>query len=348
MCTYRRKEKIELRKQVSEMTHIAEKAARPPFCLFCGKKTSLCNSHIVPKFILKNIDEKGMVCYSSALVKDFDDIFDSKKGINNAFTFHLICRECDKKLFAHYEDPRSILEFEKLDEDARKVILIEMAMKTHLAHIFRKVFSYSIFSRLYPQEAQGFRGAGIRTGQEIDNEEHMQYLSELLQAKDDPGFDFELLYDKMLDYDVGIATQTIIAYVYDLKGNMLFSPFDHERAALFKYFYLMILPINGKTRIFFYIEKENLPKVKNIIEQFNALTEEEKLHFLFISLIVYDEQFYINPVLLKTIKKDKKLCKLFVQADASSGSEKNCRKIKNFRKYNNYLRNQNPQRQYYN
>lgn len=64
----------------------------------------------------------------------------------------------------------------------------------------------------------------------------------------------------------------------------------------------------------------------------------QKLHFLFISLIVYDEQFYINPILQEKIKKDKKLVKLYTTTDLASISGSTCKQIKNFKKYNNYLK----------
>ena len=48
----------------------------------------------------------------------------------------------------------------------------------------------------------------------------------------------------------------------------------------------MILPYNGKTRVIFYIERKYKNLVAPIIQQFNELNEEEKLHFLFISLMI--------------------------------------------------------------
>ena len=337
-----RKTDIEFKKQMSSLMHKAEQAAKPPFCLFCGEESSLCNSHTVPRFILKHIDEKGMVCYGYSLVNYLDNLIDTKKGINNAFNYYLICRDCDQKQFAHYEKPESILDYDHLDDKTKNIVLIEMALKTHLAHMFRKAQTYNMNSMLFPDVYKKFQETRHKTAYEIDIEDHRRYLIDLLCAKEDASIEFEVLYNKLLDYEVGIATQTIIAYIYDLQGNILFNPHYYSTADSTKYFYLVILPIEGKTRILFYIEKQYVPIVKNIVEQFNALTEEEKLHFLFMSLIVYDEQFYINPILLKTIRKDKKLCKLFVQADSNRGLTKHCKKIKNLRKYNNYLLNKNP------
>ncbi len=87
----------------------------------------------------------------------------------------------------------------------------------------------------------------------------------------------------------------------------------------------------------FYIERKYKYLVKSIIDDFLSLSDEEKLHFIFISLIIYDEQFYINPTLQQRIKDDKKLVKLYTTTDAYLLNGNARKEIKNFRKYNNYL-----------
>ena len=95
---------IYIKKKISYYTKEAEHKAKGTECIICGKKcSSFCNSHIVPKFILKNIDKNGYV-YSSAELMDLD--YKNKMGISNANTFQVICNECDKKYFACYEDER--------------------------------------------------------------------------------------------------------------------------------------------------------------------------------------------------------------------------------------------------
>ena len=101
---------------------------------------------------------------------------------------------------------------------------------------------------------------------------------------------------------------------------------------------MVIFPYKGKTRILFYIEKKNKNLVQQVIDQFNTLTDEEKLHFIFMSLIIYDEQFYISPKLHDEIVKDKKLTRLYRNIEKiSENNWQNCKEIMNFRKYNNYL-----------
>ena len=330
---------IQLKKDIAELFNIVEKASKPDHCVLCGKKEApICYSHIVPQFILKGIADKGMVCYGQSLFDKTSDFIQTKKGVKNAFTFRLICRDCDKKQFSNYENPDAILDFETLSNDKKNSVLIEMALKTHLSHIYSKVKSLKFREAVYHEELQRIHDLGLATAFEIDIQEHFQYVNSLKKSRKSTSFTFDVLYNELLDYEVGIATQTIIAYQYDLNGNQLFDPKDFATTDLVKYFYLMILPHNGKTRVLFYIERKHQNFVKPIVEQFNALTQEEKLHFLFISLIVYDEQFYINPILQEKIKKDKKLVKLYTTTDLASISGNACKQIKNFKKYNNYLK----------
>lgn len=118
----------------------------------------------------------------------------------------------------------------------------------------------------------------------------------------------------------------------------MYHPNDTTFKAVFKYFYLVIFPYKNKTRILFYIEKSSKYLVQNIIDEFYTLNEEEKLHFIFMSLIIFDEQFYINTTLHDEMIKDVKLIKLYRDIEYKFGvGWENCKEIMNFREYNNYL-----------
>ena len=330
--------KLEFKKDWSDFCHQVEQNSQPEHCLLCGKKmTSPCNSHVVPQFILKRIAEKGMVCYGQSLFRNArnNDFARTTTGISNAFTFRLICKDCDQARFRHYESPDAILNFHNFNREEQKQILAEMAIKTHLSHIYTKVKTYIQNAMQYPALMEGFHACGGQTAYELDIQEHMTYIQTLIGFQKSTSFPFIVLYDRLLDYETNIATQTIIAYTHDLKGDQLFDPRDFSQAELTHYFYLMILPYQEKTRVLFYVEKKFQSHVRSVIDDFNALSEEEKLHFLFVSLIIYDEQFYISPSLQEKMAKDRKIVKLYTKTDNSGSSGKN--EIANFRKYHNYL-----------
>lgn len=340
MCLIKliRKRKIE----ESRFSGAVKRHSKSDECLMCGRKiTSPCNSHVVPQFVLKGIAENGYVSYGHALNKTNVGGIKKTTGINNAYTFRLLCERCEHKYFKHYENPDNILGFNLLTESEQKIILCEMALKTHLAHIamkYERLIAMDIAScgRLSKAEKDG-----LVLADRLDINEHLHYKTKLKGAMKSNKNPFVILYDKLLDYGTKIATQTIINYNFDLNGNQIFDPDLLIKSNQCRYFYLMILPMKGKTRVMFYIEREylNVANVLPIVKDFKALSDDEKLHFLFISLIIHDEQFYLTPSFGDMIfKKDKRLVRLYSSTDISGGKSTDCQmKIIKFREYANYL-----------
>ena len=81
---------IEVRKKVNKMLSEARKKAKPPKCILCGKEqSSFCNSHSVPKMVLKNIAKAGKLYHANKLIEI--PVVDKEKGISNSGTFYFIC-----------------------------------------------------------------------------------------------------------------------------------------------------------------------------------------------------------------------------------------------------------------
>lgn len=81
----------DLKKQLNDLNCKIYKDIKATNCMLCGNAmTSPCNSHTVPQFVLKEIVIKGKVCYGQTLSKVKE--IDTEKGVNNAFTFKLICK----------------------------------------------------------------------------------------------------------------------------------------------------------------------------------------------------------------------------------------------------------------
>ena len=332
-----RKNEIEERKQVAELMKKVEHDIKPSHCLLCGKNiSSCCNSHVVPQFVLKGIAENGMVRYGQSLNDKQSIHLQTLTGIKNAFTFKLICNECDNKMFSNYEKPEVIEGFDKFDLERQKKILTEMAIKSHLSHIQMKLKMKALNNNVHPGVMEMFCNNDIKTAYEIDLKEHKDYISHLKTLHKKSSFPFVVLFNKLYDYKMNLTTQTIISYIYDLDGNQIYNPKDVLSSDITKYFYLMILPFKDKTRVIFYIEKKNIDVEQAVVDGFCKLSDDEKLHFLFISLIIHDEQFYIKPALYDILRKDRKLSQLYTNTDTFWNYNAH-REIVNFRKYKNYL-----------
>ena len=323
------------KKQESKFIREANKYAKADECVLCGRKmTSPCNSHVVPQFVLKGIAENGKVAYGHSLNMFDVGGLDRITGVNNAYTFRLICNDCDNNFFKNYEKPNNLSHYSILSDSEKKTIMCEMAIKAHLSHIQTKyrdiiLIDKSTFGGLSKSMKEHRPNA-----RQLDIIEHLSYIRKLKKIKKRNKNPFVVLLDKELDYQTKIATQTIINYNFDLKGNQIFDFNLLEQDNQCRYFYLMILPYKGKTRILFYIEKNSIVNVNEIIEQFNTLNEDDKLHFLFISLIIHDQQFYMAPSFANQIfKKDKKIVKLYTITEILEEQSR----IKDFKSFKNYL-----------
>lgn len=332
-----RRHEIEQNKEISMLFKDVLNMSKSSHCYICSKKlVSHCNSHVVPRFILKEIADNGMIDYSQSIVKNASKIVRTRDGINNSHTFFMLCENCDNVFFKDYENDRWLFEFDKYSSSQQNKILSEIAIKSHLSHIFMKKNMFNLKISVYPRMKEFIEQNKEKSCDLADIKEHECYITELKRIRKKSKSCFNILYYRVLNYKIGIATQTIFAYLYDLEGNLQFNP-NSPIIKLNRYFYLCAFPYKGKTIILFFIEKQNEKNVENIIKQFNNLTEGEKLHFLFISLIAFDEQFHISPSLGNLIRKDKKICKFFVETDGVSGERLKTKKIQYFKRYTNYF-----------
>ncbi len=312
---------------------MVKKASKADTCCLCGKKiSSPCNSHVVPQFILKNIAENGKVSYGYTMVLFEIGGLDKITGIKNAKTFRLICRECDKLRFKDYEDLNNLKNYDELSLIEKSKILCEIAIKNHLSHINMKHGILVERNILTKGKLREFEEKGEFSFERIEINSHFYHIDRLVKMIKSRENIFEVLFDIKLNYKTNIATQTTINFVYDINGNRIFKSDRKEYDKNLQWFHLVIFPYENNTRVLFFTEKNNTRK--EFINQFNVLTNDEKLHFLFIALISNDEQFYISPSLADKMMKDKKLRKLYVKTEKNV---KNTVKMKNYKQYNNYL-----------
>ena len=145
----------------------------------CGKRmTSACNSHVVPQFLLKNIAEDGFVSYGFAFYKDEVPGFNRTTGIKNAYTFRTICDECDRLMFRSYENTDNLITFDFLDQNLKKQILCEMAIKAHLSHINTKYRRMVVKDMTTDGKLSELVNAGFKNIPElIDIAEHREYIT---------------------------------------------------------------------------------------------------------------------------------------------------------------------------
>ena len=128
----RRDEIIEATKALNKMIKDSRNQAKQSNCYYCGNDCdSFCNSHTLPAFCLRNIAQNGKVFYSNTIL-DLPLLKDDN-GVNEAGTFHLICRDCDSKVFQDYENPDNYKDIPSIK------MLAQIDMKNNLKNISKRL-----------------------------------------------------------------------------------------------------------------------------------------------------------------------------------------------------------------
>lgn len=324
---------LEKKKYIYNLEKKSKEQIKVDYCLLCGKTiSSTCHSHIIPKFILKEISENGLVSFGKTISDD--KLLNITKGTKNVFNFRLICNDCDCNFFKEYESIKAIDEFDSFDENRKNRILIKMSIKEHLSSIYMLLTLDRFKAILSPYEYLDHRGY---RGDLLGVEQHLNIINQLKESLKENDH-FKIIYNNKFDYKMRMACQSCICMVKDLRKNLIYDFKDVTRYNLFHMLYIVIFPYENNTRVILYVENKNVKYYKDFIEDFSSKTEEEKLHIIFIMIILYTEAFCMSPSLKDEIIKDRKIVALFNNSDFSRRNQRVFNHLANFKTINNYLK----------
>lgn len=294
---------IELKKQMNQINREAAQAAKRDTCLICGKSsTSFCNSHIIPQFILKSIADNGHVLRGISAFNNVDkDVFESKKGINNTWTFKVICNACDKKYFADYEDEQALL------NEPTTRCLAEIALKNCMMQLAKRYHEIELYNKLKD---------GITNKELLDEEQQLDvrdYLFEFRRAKKiiDKNLKsgYVLMFYHVLNYVTPIAMQGPIAVHRDIDGEIVNDVNDYDYNIRMQSLHVGIFPLKSSTMILVFYHKDDRNYVK-FNKKFNRLNIEEKLQYISYLVFKYCEHYAVAPNISRSILDNKKLSQL--------------------------------------
>lgn len=217
-------------------------------CYVCGKDvSSFCNSHTIPKFILKYISINGEVKSFGDLV--FSPLDKGFKGIKQAGTFHLICKKCDSILFQKYESEESYLSLDKI-----KTILGEIALKTTLRTIYKRRHEAGLFDIM----------GACKSHKQFINQALYGKMLDLKELNDDYKYikanaknpnAYKILFYKKLPYRVPIAVQDMINLTCDFNGKTLNNIYNFSETNRLKPFYICVFPFANDSHIIIFTRK---------------------------------------------------------------------------------------------
>lgn len=295
-------DEIKIKKDINDFMRKIQEETKPEKCIFCGKEqTSFCNSHSVPKMVLKNIAKAGKLYHANKLIEI--PVVDKEKGISNSGTFHFICRDCDSKLFQEYEN------VDALQEIPTEKMLAEIALKDILLMLSKR----NQEKRIYQKGKQKGILQNVEVMEEIQQLDNKDYMDELNLYKDvlykNSCNNFKIIMWEKIPYVVPIATQTLVALPKDTEGIEINNIYDMRPEVRMQNIHIGVFPMNDYSIVYaFYHRRDRL--YRRLHHQMNCMSLEKKLELINYWIFKYTENYYISPEIQIVIDKDDKLKEL--------------------------------------
>lgn len=305
---------IDKKKEINRILAQSRKRAKQDKCMYCNEdKSSFCNSHSVPAFCLKNIASEGYLYYSNTLIDVA--LLDSEKGVKNAGTFQLICRDCDSKIFQEYEDPKNY------EKETTPKMLAQIAMKNYLRSIGKRLNEYAMFDiALEKNPSVDEITRYIHIIQKMDLLEYKNGFEKAkrLSKKDWKDEYYQFYYEK-LDYVVPLAFQGSISLVVDLDGRIVNDIYNEDINYKIQDLHICIFPLKESTIVTMFIDSNN-KRYRNFYKKFNKLSHEDKLALVNYLIFLYSEDVFISKNIPQHILKDSKLIEVSKQSSIAFSS----------------------------
>lgn len=281
---------IDARIKYSNLVKKSKDMAKRKECLWCGKQiTNFCNSHSVPRCILNNIDSEGKVDYFNALINI--PILNKNKGLKEAGTFRLICKECDGTIFQDYESLQALL------ERPTERMLEEIALKNNLTMLNKRYYETEFYRTLKNEYGEKF---GYKYRQNINklDEKDFWYDFErcklMMESEDDKYGHYNLFFWRRLEYVIPIAFQGIVTLYGDLEGNIVSDIYSDNEKIVINHIHICLFPLENKSVVFAFYHCHD-SEFDAFSEQFSKLDENEKLRMISYLVLEYNEDFFFAP-----------------------------------------------------
>lgn len=284
------KEIIELNKKYSEHMKDVRKKAKLKNCLLCGKEcSSFCNSHTIPQFIMKEISNNGKYNY----INTFLGVPIQRKnlGLNEAFTFHTICNECDKLYFKTYENPDNYC------IEPSQNLIAEIALKNNLRMLSKRIVeNFSNKEILKLSHAGSLAAINSSKTLEVNDLDISEFCDSIKLAKDTingkkKGY-YLIDYIK-LNYVTKFAYQGQVAVISGFDNELINDIYSKDDKYKIQSLHISIFPIRGKTHIFVFIEDGDRRYTK-FYKKFKRLSLNEKLKTLNYIILLYSEEWLLT------------------------------------------------------
>ncbi len=286
-------------KALNKMIKDSRNQAKQDKCYYCGEKCdSFCNSHTLPAFCLRNIAQKGKVFYSNTIL-DLP-LLKGDKGVNEAGTFHLICRDCDSKVFQDYENPDNY-------EDIPSIkMLAQIDMKNNLKNISKRLMEKEMYDIICERMRAGEEWSRAKKDvSDLDLNEFKEAYARAKKRSLKPfSGDYHIGYYEKLPYVVPVAFQGTIALVFDLEGNVINNVYKQDPKYKVMNMSLCIFPLKNASVVMIFVAKGN-DRYRRFFKQLKKLNGvDEQLNVINDILFLYAEDYFLSPSLPQDVLKE--------------------------------------------
>ena len=256
----------------------------PSKCRLCGRVHPVfTQSHSVPEFILRKIRENGYLIRSTVPM----NIKGAKKdsvSARNAGTFEIICQDCDSRCFQVYEQEDNLL------KPPTDQLMAQIALKDSLHQLYKSTIEKGVNEYLLKNETanpQISARISVVDGDIRLFEQETDYYDGLL--KSDCTGSFQVLFWKVLPYQVPIAAQSHIPLRSDMEGKIIND--NHKRSSeRTQSMHLCIFPLKQKSVVLAFYHKRDR-KYRGLWHRFNSTSDDSCLAFL--NYILFLAVYYI-------------------------------------------------------
>jgi len=262
-------------------------------CILCGNAvSSLCDSHSVPKMVLKEIADSGSKVLLANSVFGISG-FDVFKCTKRAGIFNIICCDCDGKVFQDYENPNN------LKNTPTDKMMAEIALKNTLHQLRNRQIEIEFRNQL-PAENKQLPIKRAKDEIKVFNDDIDLYKKLI---KNDEHNRFTIVYYKRLPYKVPIAVETEVALPQDINGDPINIFSGANKTKRIQYIHLCVFPLGGESIVMlFYHNRDKMYSAFN--NQFNELSEDKALSYLNWLIFKYTENYFFSKKVEEIITKN--------------------------------------------
>lgn len=291
---------LEQKKAISGLMKESERNSKAEICPLCSSKIyGVCNSHSIPRFVLKNISRDGMVTTSNAAI-DFPYL-ESEKGIGKFETFRSICRDCDSRFFSDYEDP------EKWNSEPTGKMLSQIALKNYLAIWSKREKEISMLGLI--EEVLGKNGY-LSDKQETNYIDESDYKRDIERHKSealgDRASSFSIDLYLALPYRVPIAFQGPLAVIAGFDSSLINNIYNMNPKYEIQQLHIAIFPLRTGS-IILLITKNEHKRYRGFMQRLRSLPMEEQLQIVQYLVLAYAEGVAFSPSIRGEITNDESI-----------------------------------------